>query len=90
VGVQSGATFLIIQPGQENQYAEVEMTEEMRAQVLELCKKAYDKGHADATDKKRLQLAYDNGWRAGYSRGFEVGMRAISNQPIPDEEVKPV
>ena len=77
---------------QATQYTEVEMSEEMRAQVIDLCKRAYDKGTADASklDAKRIQLAYDNGWRVGYSRGFHVGMNAVSNQPIPSEEVKPV
>jgi len=83
---------MIIKPGEETQYVEVEMSEEMRAQVLDLCKKAYEKGLAEASalDQKRIQTAYDNGWRAGYSRGFHVGMNAVSNQPIPDQEVKPV
>jgi hypothetical protein len=80
---------MIIQPGQDTQYTEVEMSEEMRAQVLDLCKRAYDKGFAEATDQKRIQLAYDNGWRVGYERGFRVGMNAVSQTPI-DQEVKPV
>jgi hypothetical protein len=79
---------LIIQPG-DPQVVEVEMSEEMRTQVLDLCKRAYDKGRADATDQKRLQLAYDNGWRAGYSRGFHVGMNAVTHTPV-DEEAKVV
>ena len=82
---------MIIQPGQEIQYTEVEMSEEMRAQVLDLCKRAYDKGTADSSkvDQKRIQKAYDEGWRAGYSRGFHIGMNAVSPTPI-DQEVKPV
>jgi hypothetical protein len=82
---------LIIQPGQESQYTEVEMSEEMRAQVMDLCKRAYDKGLADASklDQQRLQLAYNDGWREGYSRGFHIGMNAMTPIPI-DAEANPV